>query len=58
MPWVLPEYLWGLLTSTSRKKEKGTEILAGGSAGSMPNISKEKLLRHPIEAPPMSLAKR
>jgi type I restriction enzyme, S subunit len=53
---VLPEFLWGLLTHPG--KRKGIQALAGGSAGSMPNISKAKLLGHLIEVPPIQEQRR
>nr|WP_275888978.1 restriction endonuclease subunit S [Desulforhopalus vacuolatus] len=46
---VVPAYLWALLThSGKRKKIQG---IAGGAAGSMPNISKKRLLEQLIEIP-------
>ena len=36
-------------------ERKAIQRLAGGAAGSMPNISKSKLLNHKIEVPPLSL---
>lgn len=50
---VEPIYLWQLL-STSSKRE-ALRALAGGSAGSMPNISKARLRNLPIEVPPTEL---
>ncbi len=50
-----PVYLWGLLTVPSKRKQ--VQTLAGGSAGSMPNISKGRLLTLPIEVPPLPLQK-
>jgi type I restriction enzyme S subunit len=50
---VRAEYLWGLFTHPG--KRRGIQSLAGGSAGSMPNISKAKLLGQPIELPPAPL---
>jgi type I restriction enzyme S subunit len=50
-----PIYLWGLLTVPSKRKQ--VQSLAGGSAGSMPNISKGRLLTLPIEVPPPLLQK-
>ncbi|MCX6917522.1 MAG: restriction endonuclease subunit S, partial [Verrucomicrobia bacterium] len=50
-----PIYLWGLLTVPSKRKE--VQALAGGSAGSMPNISKGRLLTLLIEVPPLPLQK-
>lgn len=50
---VLPYYLWGILNSPSFRSR--IEKLAGGSAGSMPNISKGRLekLRIPIAPLPL-----
>lgn len=45
-------YLHALLTN--RRKRAEVQKLAGGSAGSMPNISKAKLLGMQIELPPVS----
>ncbi|MGH9890893.1 MAG: restriction endonuclease subunit S [bacterium] len=45
-----PLYLWALMTSPS--KRSSIEMLAGGSAGSMPNISKGRLEALEIEKPP------
>lgn len=50
-----PVYLWGLLTVPSKRRQ--VQALAGGSAGSMPNISKRRLLTLPIEVPPLTLQK-
>ena len=47
-----PVFLWGLLTVPSKRKQ--VQSLAGGSAGSMPNISKGRLLTLPIECPPLT----
>jgi type I restriction enzyme S subunit len=47
---VRAEYLWGLLTHPG--KRRSIQSLAGGTAGSMPNISKAKLLDHLVELPP------
>jgi hypothetical protein len=47
---VYPLYLWALLTS--RTQRPAIEVLAGGSAGSMPNISKSRLETLDIEKPP------
>ncbi|MDH0336462.1 restriction endonuclease subunit S [Metapseudomonas otitidis] len=46
-------YLHRLLITGSKRKE--VQKLAGGAAGSMPNISKEKLRGLPIELPPLAL---
>lgn len=48
-----PEYLWALLTHPGKRKQ--IQSLAGGSAGSMPNISKGRLLKQEIEVPPLDL---
>jgi type I restriction enzyme S subunit len=48
-----PVFLWGLLTVPSKRKQ--VQTLASGSAGSMPNISKGRLLTLPIEVPPLPL---
>ncbi len=50
-----PVYLWGLLTVPGKRRQ--VQTLAGGSAGSMPNISKGRLLTLPIEVPPLPLQK-
>lgn len=49
---LVPEYLWGLLTTES--KRNSVQSLAGGSAGSMPNISKAKLRTVMVELPPLA----
>jgi len=51
-----PVYLWGLLTVPGKRRQ--VQTLAGGSAGSMPNISKGRLLTLPIEVPPLPLQKQ
>lgn len=53
---VHPIYLWKLLTS--KPKRQALSCLATGSAGSMPNISKERLRTLPIELPPHELQAR
>ena len=53
---VLPEYLWGVLTHPGKRKQ--VQSLAGGSAGSMPNISKSRLRTVEIVVPPISLQKK
>lgn len=53
---VSPIYLHGLLTHIS--KRSNIQSLAGGAAGSMPNISKEKLMGIEIELPPYELQKK
>lgn len=50
---VNPVFLWGLLTAPRKRRQ--VQILAGGSAGSMPNISKGRLWALPIEVPPLAL---
>ena len=50
-----PVYLWGLLTVPSKRGQ--VQAFASGSAGSMPNISKGRLLTLPIETPPLPLQK-
>ena len=50
---VEPVYLWGLLTNAAKRRE--VQTLAGGSAGSMPNISKARLKTLTIELPPLPL---
>jgi type I restriction enzyme S subunit len=50
---IIPEFLHALLTWPS--KRASIQTLAGGSAGSMPNISKEKLRNVEIELPPLDL---
>lgn len=50
---VISEYLWALLSSAGKRKQ--IQSLAGGSSGSMPNISKSKLMEQMIEVPPMAL---
>jgi len=46
-------FLHALLTNARKRAE--VQKLAGGSAGSMPNISKAKLLGMQVELPPISL---
>lgn len=53
---VIPEYLWALLANSGKRKQ--VQSLAGGSSGSMPNISKSKLMEQLIEVPPMALQKK
>lgn len=50
---VRPQYLQALLTHPGKRKE--IQRLAGGSAGSMPNISKSKLMGASIELPPIGI---
>lgn len=49
-------YLFFLLSFPSKRKT--IQKLAGGAAGSMPNISKAKLLEHKIEVPPLKFQKQ
>lgn len=53
---LLPEYLWGLLSESHFRKK--VQSLATGTAGSMPNISKEKLMNLNIPLPDILLQKR
>jgi type I restriction enzyme S subunit len=46
-------YLQKLLAHPSKRRH--VQMLAGGSASSMPNISKAKLMTVPIEMPPLRL---
>jgi type I restriction enzyme S subunit len=48
-----PLFLWGLLTNSGMRS--AIQALAGGSAGSMPNISKGRLEGLMIQKPPFSL---
>lgn len=50
---VVPRYLQALLAFPGKRKD--IQSLAGGSAGSMPNISKAKLSNALIELPPTDL---
>jgi len=50
---VHPLYMWALLTTPG--KRSSIEVLAAGSAGSMPNISKGRLEGLEIEKPPYPL---
>jgi len=50
---ILPEYVWALFTHPGKRKQ--LQKLAGGSAGSMPNISKGRLMKQLIELPPIEL---
>ncbi|MEI6153739.1 MAG: restriction endonuclease subunit S [Deltaproteobacteria bacterium] len=49
-------FLHALLSFSSKRKM--IQRLAGGAAGSMPNISKAKLFAHKIEIPPLPLQNR
>ena len=53
---IHPVYLWGLLTCPS--KRPSIEMLASGSAGSMPNISKKRLGNLHIEKPSYGMQMR
>jgi type I restriction enzyme, S subunit len=53
---IEPEFLWGLLTN--RAMRKSIMRLASGSAGSMPNISKERLRTLQVLIPPLSFQRR
>jgi type I restriction enzyme S subunit len=53
---LAPAYLWALLTSAHFRKR--VQSLAGGSAGSMPNISKEKFMSMKLPIPPLTLQQR
>lgn len=50
---INPIFLQTLLSFPSKRKT--IQSLAGGAAGSMPNISKTQLLKHKIEVPPLNL---
>lgn len=54
--FVLPEYLQSLFVHDRKRKE--IQSLAGGAAGSMPNISKAKLLEVLVELPPIELQRK
>ena len=49
-------YLFGLLSNSNQRSE--IQKLAGGAAGSMPNISKAKLLNVTIPVPPIDLQRK
>lgn len=53
---INPIFLWGLLNVPSKRRQ--VQALASGSAGSMPNISKGRLMTLLIEMPPLSLQKK
>lgn len=53
---VASEYLWGLLTA--RTMRGSIQRLASGSAGSMPNISKERLRGLRVSIPPVVLQRK
>jgi type I restriction enzyme S subunit len=53
---ISPGYLWALLTHEGKRKT--VQALAGGAAGSMPNISKTKLYSVEIELPPVDAQER
>ena len=50
---INPLYLWKLLTNN--RQRRAIQSLAGGAAGSMPNISKQKLKFTRIPVPPITL---
>lgn len=50
---LLPEYLWQLLIHPRKRAQ--IQTLAGGSSGSMPNISKQRLSSVVIPLPPREL---
>jgi type I restriction enzyme S subunit len=50
---ITPEYLYAVLAEPTKRAQ--IQNLAGGSSGSMPNISKAKLLTVKIPTPPMEL---
>ncbi|MFH2059829.1 MAG: restriction endonuclease subunit S [Pseudomonadota bacterium] len=50
---IHPIFLWKLLTNYSQRKK--IQSLAGGAAGSMPNISKTKLKTAKIVLPPLNI---
>lgn len=52
---VNPIFLWCLLTMPQTRKR--IQSLAGGSAGSMPNISKNRLLSFQVAIPSLSIQK-
>lgn len=51
-----PAFLWGAMSCTSKRQQ--VQALAGGTAGSMPNISKERLRSVSLPVPPMPIQKR
>lgn len=53
---LLSEYLWAALSSPHFRKR--VQTLASGSAGSMPNISKEKFMSVALPVPPLSLQQK
>ena len=53
---ILSEYAWALLTHPGKRKD--LQKLASGSAGSMPNISKSRLMEQLIELPPIELQQK
>ncbi len=50
---LLPEYLWAVLSASHFRKR--IQTLASGSAGSMPNISKEKFMGVELPIPPLPM---
>ena len=53
---IIPEYLWGLMVSPVMRRQ--VQRLASGSAGSMPNISKQRLRGVSIPVPPLVLQRQ
>ena len=53
---IIPEFLWALLVSPAMRKQ--AQRLASGSAGSMPNISKQRLKGLSIPIPPTDLQRQ
>ena len=53
---IIPLYLWGLLTSPTMRNR--IQKLAGGTAGSMPNISKSRLEGLRIPLPSLEIQKQ
>ncbi len=53
---VTPLYIWKLIINASQRKK--IQSLAGGAAGSMPNISKANLRNIQIPLPPLDLQNR
>lgn len=53
---LLPEYLWAVLSSWNFRKR--VQSLASGSAGSMPNISKEKFMGVALPVPPLPMQQK
>lgn len=55
-PGLLPAFLWGVMSDHSKRKQ--VQAIAGGTAGSMPNISKERLRGIKIPVPPGALQQK